>query len=801
MTELDPQLYTIAWIAPLGIEARAATYMLDNRHHGRFPLQRGDDYVFQAGDVCGHNVIIATLPAGQEYGTGSAAALASQVKKFFPNLWFGLLVGVAAGLPNLTGPCPRDIRLGDVLVALPEGESAGLIAYDLGKETAKDGFQPLRGGHVLAMTETVVRSAIGSIRLHALDDVQLFRPFYEKMKDKRHEGGTFTDPGQEADRLYETDDSGATKLKDRERRPDDMRTRVWYGTIGSGEKLMKNASRRDALRDKYNLIGIEMEAAGAMNRIPVGVFRGVCDYGDEHKNKDWQPYAAAMAAAYAKAVLAQIGPREGDGQETTGLAMRKVCHIPFRQNKNFTGREPQIEKLRRMLFAEEKERVAVVGLGGMGKTQIALELAHRVKHKMKQYSILWMPAQTMPAFQKTATELVQKLAIPCGSGDDPKEALQSYLSSEATGHWLLILDNADDMTILDGLPGKSTSLFDFLPQSPTGRILITTRSSKIAVNAAGSDVLELAEMMSDEAAAFLGKSLIDKNQLKQVDIVAELLEKLTYLPLTVAQAAAYMNMNRMPIIEYSRLCNRTNQDMINLLSTHLRDETHYSKTQGAVATTWIISFNTICEIDTVAARLLSFIRWIEPKAIPRSILPGPDSDWNLTQALGLVCGYGFLAWREDGETVDMHSLVHLALKIWPGQSSDNFMTQGEAIEHLARVFPSNDWENRSLWRQYFPHVLPLMRSSALKQYTRALDLGYDIGCCLRTDGRIAEGVEVLRSVVTIREKTLAENHPNRLASQHALAMAYQANGQVKQAIELLENVVAIDKKLAKDHPS
>jgi len=157
MFELDPEHYTVAWIAPLEIEAQAALHILDHRHRGRFPMSRGDDYVFQAGDMCGHNVIIATLPAGQEYGTGSAAALAGQVKKSFPNLWFGLLVGVAAGIPNLSRSPSLDIRLGDVLVGLPTGESAGLIAYDLGKETGKDGFQLLCFGHVLANTETVVR--------------------------------------------------------------------------------------------------------------------------------------------------------------------------------------------------------------------------------------------------------------------------------------------------------------------------------------------------------------------------------------------------------------------------------------------------------------------------------------------------------------------------------------------------------------------------------------------------------------------------------------------------------------------
>ncbi|RYP48626.1 hypothetical protein DL768_005517 [Monosporascus sp. mg162] len=306
MAELDPELYTVAWLAPLEIEARAALHLLDNQHWGKFPMGRGDDYVFQAGDVCGHNIIIATLPAGQEYGTGSAAALASQVKRFFPNLWFGLLVGVAAGLPNLSRNPPLDIRLGDVLVGVSEGETAGLIAYDLGKETAKDGFQLLHLGRLLAPTETVVRSAIGSIKLKAPNDAETFLPYYRRIEDP---DGTFNDPGQEKDALYQVDDGGTERLVERERRLDSKRTQVWYGPIGSGEKLMKNARKRNELRDKYNIIGLEMEAAGTMNRIPVGVIRGVCDYGDEHKNKEWQPYAAAMAAAYAKAVLAELPPK------------------------------------------------------------------------------------------------------------------------------------------------------------------------------------------------------------------------------------------------------------------------------------------------------------------------------------------------------------------------------------------------------------------------------------------------------------------------------------------------------------
>ncbi|KAI2464766.1 purine and uridine phosphorylase [Annulohypoxylon bovei var. microspora] len=308
MADLRPEDYSIVWIAPLEIEAQAAIHMLDRRHAGRFPIGRGDDYVFQAGDMCGHNIVIATLPAGQEYGTGSAAALASQAKRFFPNFWFGLLVGVAAGVPNLRRTPPRDIRLGDVLVSVPDVDRSGTVAYDLGRETGKDELELLRQGHILAQTEPVIRSAIGSIKLDSPNESRLFLPYYEAMKNKAHSNGTFVDPGQELDRLYEVQDNGVEDLVERQRRPDSQRTLVWYGSIGSGEKLMKNAAKRDQLRDKYDIIGLEMEAAGTMNRIPVGIIRGACDYADEHKNKVWQPYAAAIAAAYAKAILSQIPP-------------------------------------------------------------------------------------------------------------------------------------------------------------------------------------------------------------------------------------------------------------------------------------------------------------------------------------------------------------------------------------------------------------------------------------------------------------------------------------------------------------
>ncbi|KAF2463914.1 purine and uridine phosphorylase [Lindgomyces ingoldianus] len=305
--------YTVAWIAVLPIEAEAALGMLDNEHDGQFVTGRGDDYIYIGGDINGHNVVIATWPEGQNYGVGAAAALVNQVKARFPNIWFALLVGVAAGLPNLSPKAsaqPRDIRFGDVLVCVPEKTSAGIVHYDLGRHT-EDGFM-LVGRQ--AETPAIVRSAISNIRLTKKHPFRIGNLFYQYLTSFQEKTGDkkFLCPSQQDDRLFEGVREGTglvPKLVKRKLRDESERTRVWYGNIGSSNSMMRDSKRRDELRDKYNLIGLEMEAAGVMNTLPTGVIRGVCDYGDSQKNKDWQPYAAAVAAVYAKGVLYAINPK------------------------------------------------------------------------------------------------------------------------------------------------------------------------------------------------------------------------------------------------------------------------------------------------------------------------------------------------------------------------------------------------------------------------------------------------------------------------------------------------------------
>jgi nucleoside phosphorylase len=275
--------YAVAWIAVLPIEAEAALGMLDKQHHCQFESVRGDDYIYIGGEINGHNVVVATLPVGQNYGIVSAAALVNQVKARFSNLWFALLVGVAAGLPNLLPSDPirlRDIRLGDVLVCVPNEASSGIVYYDLGRDTEAR-FLP---NGQQTETPAIVRLAIGNIKLTKKKPYKEGNEFtkYLNAFQQAHKDDKFLCSSQDTDRLWPSsvDTTVPPAPISREPRDESERTRVWYGKIGSGNSMVRNPRRRNELRDRYDLVSLEMEAAGIINILPTGMVRGVCDYGN-----------------------------------------------------------------------------------------------------------------------------------------------------------------------------------------------------------------------------------------------------------------------------------------------------------------------------------------------------------------------------------------------------------------------------------------------------------------------------------------------------------------------------------------
>ncbi|KAJ0130815.1 Uncharacterized protein HZ326_26083 [Fusarium oxysporum f. sp. albedinis] len=308
-------------------------------------------------------------------------------------------------------------------------------------------------------------------------------------------------------------------------------------------------------------------------------------------------------------------------------------------------------------------------------------------------------------------------------------------------------------------------------------------------------------MSRDEARSYFKEALIQEISSSDEQVTNHLLMLLTHLPLAITQAAAYLNENQIPLTEYLHLFENTDRDRTELLSAEFQDDTRYEQSQDPVATTWFISFNQIRQADELASRILMFLACVEPKVVPQAMLPKGESRQQLTRAIGTLCGYGFLNRRGVSEVFDMHSLVHLATRSWVAENDSEKEQSQAAITHMKEVFPTDDWENRDLWRQYLPHAIKLLSTSKDDWSEELCKLGYWAGRCLFVDGRVTEAVAMFKDVVATRETTLAENHPDRLASQHELARAYQANGQIEEAVKLLEHVVATrETTLAEDHP-
>jgi len=343
------------------------------------------------------------------------------------------------------------------------------------------------------------------------------------------------------------------------------------------------------------------------------------------------------------------------------------------------------------------------------------------------------------------------------------------------------VDNADDLALVLGGP-YTPGIVDYLPQSEHGVVLLTIRSAEVAESVVGVNVVELGDMDSNEALNLLGNLVRRAGVLSDEIATAELLRELAHLPLAITQAAAYLNRNKIPVTKYLQLLRGTEQDTICLLSREFHDSGRYRDAGNAVATTWLVSFDQIRGSDTAAADLLMFISYIEPKAIPRSILPSMESEEEMVHALGTLFSYAFLSQRESGDTYDMHSLVHLATQVWMQNHELGEDAAGKAMRYVAKAFPTDDHENRSLWREYMPHALRLLQASRGCRMEEKYNLYFWIGRCLQVDGRIREAVDCLERCCSWREATLDETHPSRLASENNLARAYQANGQVAKAV-------------------
>jgi nucleoside phosphorylase len=297
---LAPSEYNIGWITiKPESELVAARLMLDETHK-KIRIS-GDPFTYYPGKIGDHNVVIS---CSGEAGKHQAAECAVNMMRTFKNIKIGLLSGIGGGVPSLK----HDIRLGDVVVGMPDGVYGGVAVYDSGKMTA-DGYE-LK--FHLNCSPTVIRQTVGSIQSDTVMGMNELTTILGGLNSPQ-----FKCSDGLLDQLYNGD-----QLQARDTRVTAGPV-VHHGLIACGDWVVKDGEGRNKLvrRIKGDVLCFEMEAAGLMNTFPCLIVRGISDYCDEHKNDGWHRHASATAAAYCKWVLQELSPAAvGVAETATSIA-------------------------------------------------------------------------------------------------------------------------------------------------------------------------------------------------------------------------------------------------------------------------------------------------------------------------------------------------------------------------------------------------------------------------------------------------------------------------------------------------
>ncbi|KAF5521207.1 hypothetical protein CGCA056_v007084 [Colletotrichum aenigma] len=818
----DPHIYTVGWICAITAEFVAAQAFLDEEHAGPRQTARHDNNSYVLGKTSGHNVVIATLPNGQ-YGTTSAATVARDMLHSFPNVRIGLMVGIGGGAPSQK----HDIRLGDVVVSTPNGGRGGVFQYDFGKTVQNCKFQ---GTGFLNQPPLLVLSALTTLQgkyemkgHRLIDEV-------DKNIGKIKKKSAYGQPAQASDRLYKPKivhpssccddvcgDDTASLIARPDRGEEDDNPAIHYGLIASGNQLMKDAHIRDMLIKEKDVLCFEMEAAGLMNHFPCLVTRGICDYSDSHKNKEWQGFAAMMAAAYAKDLLYQIAPDTVEAEKPISNSIQELLSdiqkglqylkldkgeklptarkpqsvVPFRRDSDFVNR-PDIWSWIETRYAGSEICFALVGLGGFG--------------------IFWVNASTKATFQDSYRSVAEALELPDrhDPGVNILALVRDWLQREDVSRWLMVVDNADDVEMLTKTNDQKDPpmpIASYLPKTGNGKILVTSRSwdaaEKLTDN--GEMILRVSKMGTLQALQLLQKKLG-----QDVDEVTALRLAffLDHIPLALNQAAAYIHRrSRGTIQSYMDELQKSEKRKDALLRIDRGDARRYPGVSNSVVLTWQLTFEQIKKKQPRAADLLSLMSCFQAQNIPEYMLhhyasevssveeSGDNDDGDLEDDLEVLQGYSLVTMTARSGFCEMHPLVKFCTQAWIRDFGLPELWKRRFLKSASRHFPWGEFETWEQCQTLMPHLQPLLNQKPSEESDRLewSTLATNVAGYMFALGDYSRAEVLAQDAMSIYMESLGRQDPSTLSSMARLASIYRGQGRWKEAEELEVQVMETSK--------
>jgi tetratricopeptide (TPR) repeat protein len=386
-----------------------------------------------------------------------------------------------------------------------------------------------------------------------------------------------------------------------------------------------------------------------------------------------------------------------------------------------------------------------------------------------------------------------------------------WLSNEANGRWLMIIDNADDVEVFtcrsaggrgnqDEFASRAaTTLLDYIPQSSNGSIFITSRSRDVAFRLTGdyADIIRVRPMEQAQALKLLqnqlessfGQKDSGQDGVEQEDAIA-LVEALDYMPLAISQAAAYISQRapRATVSKYLQDLRKGDKERAKLLQMDLGDTRRDGTASNSIIATWQISFEHIRKDKPSATRLLSLMSLFNRQGIPESLLAGQyhgsdDASANFEDDLNMLLSFSLVATDLDGRHFQMHQLVQFSTTKWLKLQGDLEVWKEKYVTLMDDNYPNSEYENWKTCQALFPHAQAAVAyrpsgDGALKAWasvlSKAMVYAYDMG--------YYQTAQVMgRRVLEAREITLGVEHSCTLSSVSMLAVALRRGGLYEEA--------------------
>jgi tetratricopeptide (TPR) repeat protein len=484
-----------------------------------------------------------------------------------------------------------------------------------------------------------------------------------------------------------------------------------------------------------------------------------------------------------------------------------LWNVPYRRNAYFTGREDILkmlsDALRTSKTAALTQPQAISGLGGIGKTQSAVEYAYRYSNDYQ--AVLWVTAATQDTLIASFLDLARLLNLSEKDEQDQTitvQAVKRWL--EHHDDWLLIVDNADDLAMAE----------EFLPTGGKGHILLTTRAQAPGTFAEGINV----EKMDTEEGMLLllrrAKVLAKEAPLAQAPetdraAAESIVQAMDGLPLALDQAGAYIEETHCSVSAYLVGYRQRQAELLKRRGGTGKEH------RESVATTWSLSFEQVERLNPMATDLLRVCAFLAPEAIPEDLLlegaselgariqPLTTDATRINDALGVLLRYSFVERDPQERTLSIHRLVQAVLKASMDEQIRRKWAE-RTVRAVNLAFP--DVDDVTVWAQCercLPHALvcaTLIEAYSL-EFAEASRLLNQTAYYLYRRAQYPQAEPLYQRALAIREKQLGPEHPNTATSLNNLAGLYRRQGKYEQAEPLYQRALAVvEKQLGPEHP-